>query len=541
MKKLDLKKIKAEKAAKTKQQPEGKLVLELPGHNDALVAVTKSIDDLSEFLNGKEDYDFDKLKSQLEQIDKHLDLSQYFSALEKALEANKPKDSVKASITNFAELIDAVKANKPIETKIDLKNLEKAIVQVQQAIEKNSEPSDQGAENYQPVRRVVKVGNRFIFDDNMTSGGSGGGGGVPTIDVDGSTVVPVTNPDGTDIGSGSSPAQYIEDTAHVAATDEGNLAYAVRRDADTSAVTTDGDIEALHTNQYGRLKVSTQPAAITATTGNITAIGNTVAADVARAGNVTVSLTGTFATFNGTFEASIDGGTTYFAVLAVRSNANTAELTTGSLSASPAYMWKVSVASYTNFRVRATAIGSGTAVITILPGSLTTEVAPAVQTHAVTGSGNFAVTMAAGATASPAKARDGVAGVSDTGIPPLLVRRDTPTAVTPIAGDYEFAQLNANGEQWVREYLATTPTVTSVDDSATSVTLLSSSTTRKGFRLFNDSDVVAYVKYGATATVTDYSIKLFPQSSHYEDNYNGNVDCIWASNSTGAMKVTSLA
>ena len=65
-------------------------------------------------------------------------------------------------------------------------------------------------------------------------------------------------------------------------------------------------------------------------------------------------------------------------------------------------------------------------------------------------SGNVAVTMAANATTTPVKARDGAAGANDTGIPVQFVRRDTPTAVTPIAGDYEFAQISANGEQWVR-------------------------------------------------------------------------------------------
>lgn len=60
------------------------------------------------------------------------------------------------------------------------------------------------------------------------------------------------------------------------------------------------------------------------------------------------------------------------------------------------------------------------------------------------------VTMAAHATTSPAKARDGAAGANDTGIPAFFVRRDTPTAVTPIAGDYEIPQISANGEQWVR-------------------------------------------------------------------------------------------
>jgi len=68
----------------------------------------------------------------------------------------------------------------------------------------------------------------------------------------------------------------------------------------------------------------------------------------------------------------------------------------------------------------------------------------------VTATGTVAATMAANATTTPAKARDGVAGGTDTGIPNFFIRRDTPTAVTPIAGDWEVPQISANGEQWVR-------------------------------------------------------------------------------------------
>lgn len=54
------------------------------------------------------------------------------------------------------------------------------------------------------------------------------------------------------------------------------------------------------------------------------------------------------------------------------------------------------------------------------------------------------------AAANLGKARDAVAGASDTGLSTFFIRRDTPTAVTPVAGDYELAQISANGEQWVR-------------------------------------------------------------------------------------------
>lgn len=87
---------------------------------------------------------------------------------------------------------------------------------------------------------------------------------------------------------------------------------------------------------------------------------------------------------------------------------------------------------------------------------------------------------------------------------------------------------------------ASTGTVTSVADSATSGTLLSSSATRKGFRIVNDSDQTLYVKYGTTATTTDYTVKMEPYATLFEDSYYGRVDGIWAANSTGSARITDL-
>lgn len=240
-----------------------------------------------------------------------------------------------------------------------------------------------------------------------------------------------------------------EDAPHTTG-DPGVPILGVRQDTDVSPVGADGDYHNLLFNNVGRLKTATMPGDYTATVDDITAIADTVTCDVGKASNVMLYCTGTFSTVNCTFEGSIDGGTTWFGVQAIRSNANTIETTTGNLSAAPAYGWEMSVNAMTHVRVRCTALTSGTQTWRILPGSFATEPIPGVQTHAVTGSGNFAVTMAAHATNSPPKARDGVAGASDTGIPALLVRRDTPTAVTPAAGDWEIPQIDANGSQWVR-------------------------------------------------------------------------------------------
>ncbi len=244
-------------------------------------------------------------------------------------------------------------------------------------------------------------------------------------------------------------ATQVEDSAYTVA-QRLMMTGGVRRDADTSPVTTDGDVHPMVFDELGYLKVSTHPASTSSYTDTITVNGDTVALDVSRYSNLTIHCTGTFSTVNVTFEGSINGGTTWFTVQGVRTSTNTVETTTGNLSAAPAYAWEFSVNALTNFRVRATAFTSGTQTWVFSPGTYATEPIPALQTHAVTGSGNFAVTMAANATTTPAKARDGVAGATDTGIPNFFIRSDAPTAVTPAAGDWEVPQISANGEQWVR-------------------------------------------------------------------------------------------
>ena len=182
-----------------------------------------------------------------------------------------------------------------------------------------------------------------------------------------------------------------EDSAHTSG-DTGLFVLGVRQDADTSPVGADGDYHAFLFNEAGRIKVSTQAADLPATTGTITGSAQTVVCDVTKASNVCLYVTGTFAGVNLTFEASIDG-TNYFAIQMVRSNANTVELTTGNLSAAPAYCWEASVNAYTHFRVRATAFTSGTQNIRILPGVYATEPVVSTQTTPVTVSSGTVTTL----------------------------------------------------------------------------------------------------------------------------------------------------
>lgn len=84
-------------------------------------------------------------------------------------------------------------------------------------------------------------------------------------------------------------------------------------------------------------------------------------------------------------------------------------------------------------------------------------------------------------------------------------------------------------------------TNTSVADAATAQTILASNASRKGFSIYNDSAQVAYVKFGSSATTTDFTMKLAAYGFYEmfgDCLYTGAITAIWASDSTGSARVT---
>lgn len=179
----------------------------------------------------------------------------------------------------------------------------------------------------------------------------------------------------------------------------GIINLGIRRDDDTSPVSANGDLHPFLFNSQGRLKVSAVPGIYDAVSGNLTTLAQTLAIDVTRSSNVVLHVknTGSAAMAAGafTFEGSLDStnGTdgTWFAIQVVRSNANTIELATGTLSlaagAGLGYSWEASVNAYNWIRVRCTTTVTTNSIATwrIQRGSHATEPIPAMQTHAVSG------------------------------------------------------------------------------------------------------------------------------------------------------------
>jgi hypothetical protein len=121
-----------------------------------------------------------------------------------------------------------------------------------------------------------------------------------------------------------------------------------------------------------------------------------------------------------------------------------------------------------------------------------------------------------------------------------------PVAVTPsntaaTAADRALVvAISPNNSFTVSNAKPSTSTTSSVAGSATNVTLLPSNGTRLGATIYNDSTALLYIKLGALATSTDFTIKLFPMS-YWEVpfGYTGEIDGIWAS-ATGHARIDEL-
>jgi len=84
-----------------------------------------------------------------------------------------------------------------------------------------------------------------------------------------------------------------------------------------------------------------------------------------------------------------------------------------------------------------------------------------------------------------------------------------------------------------------TGTLANIVGTGASQTIIASNANRRGATIFNDSGVVAYVKFGATASATSFTVKMVDQS-YYEvpgPVYTGVIDAFWAS---GSLRVTEI-
>ena len=435
----------------------------------SLLDATKKLYDL---INGQEQYDFTKLEKQLEKIDKSLDLSKYFTNLERSIKQISPRTDNKTKIQDFSKLLKAVSDNKQLPVNIDLTKLEKAVVNIEQYIQNNSGPSDQGAENYQPVRRVLKVGNRFIFDDNFTNAGGGGGGGSSTVGLTNAelraTPVPVSMSSDIEIGAvelknGTDDTRATVTAGNALKVDGSGVTQPIS--GSVTAIAQPGvDIGDVTVNNTTANPVPVQPPLSGYLNVSIDQTGNNNAVDVLTMPTVTETNSGAIKTAVETIDNAVSGAGF----------------------------------NITQFAGTNNAVGSGTAT-----GALRVELPT---------NGTGTVGLNAGTNAIGKLSANSGVDIGDV---------DVTSTVLPTG--------------------AGTSSVTSVADTTTSATLIASNSARKEVIITNDSSATLYVKYGTTASSTNYTVSLDRGDSLFEDRYTGRVDGIWATDpNDGAARITEI-
>lgn len=116
-----------------------------------------------------------------------------------------------------------------------------------------------------------------------------------------------------------------------------------------------------------------------------------------------------------------------------------------------------------------------------------------------------------------------------------------PASLGPQSSAGSLSVVQATGTTFsVSQATSGTGTLTSVANSITSVTVLASNAARKGFIVYNDSLVVLYIAFSASATTSAFSAKLQPGSAYNSDTlYTGVISGIAAA-ASGSARVTEF-
>jgi len=133
---------------------------------------------------------------------------------------------------------------------------------------------------------------------------------------------------------------------------------------------------------------------------------------------------------------------------------------------------------------------------------------------------------------------DAVAASGDRGSFVLSVANTGGTSLAA-NGDYIGQAADLAGRTLV-SMRTPTATLSNVAGSAASVTILAANSNRTGATIVNDSTAILYLKFGATASTSSYTVKMVADA-YYEVpfGYSGVIDGIWAS-ATGNARVTEL-
>lgn len=131
---------------------------------------------------------------------------------------------------------------------------------------------------------------------------------------------------------------------------------------------------------------------------------------------------------------------------------------------------------------------------------------------------------------------DGTVGVSGT----VPVSGTFWQATQPVSGT--VTSNAGTGTRTTKEVRSATATHSNVVASALNATLLASNANRLGATIYNDSTGILYLKLGASASSTSFTVKMIADAyfeTPYE--YTGIIDGAWAVGATGSARIVEFS
>lgn len=224
-----------------------------------------------------------------------------------------------------------------------------------------------------------QVGSVVLNPDGTNIGGGGGGGAVTVADgadvAEGATTAAATVGDTNGPITGklrglSVQTGIVTETAPATDTASSGLNGRLQRIAQrlTSLIALlpaslgqkimSGSLSVAIASDQSSLP--TNSAQASRVTGTVTNNATSITATVSQYSVVTVTFNGTYSGITMNFEASDDGGTTWYSVLGSLSSSTTSAVTSVALATNATSMYNVTLPGITNFRVRSSAYSSGT-------------------------------------------------------------------------------------------------------------------------------------------------------------------------------------
>ena len=174
-------------------------------------------------------------------------------------------------------------------------------------------------------------------------------------------------------------------------------------------------------------------------------------------------------------------------------------------------------------------------------GSWTVTANAGTGTFAV-GDGGGSLTVDNGGTFAVQAAQSGTWNINNVaGTVSLPTGAATESSLATVAGAVSSSNIRVVESGLSLPISSSAAETYSIDDQATSATLLDANASRKGWAIYNDSTSTLYLRFGATASTTAFTVALIA-GAYYEQLghgvYAGRVDGIWSADGSGAARVT---